>query len=397
MKYPVMLLSVLCAVSAFAAERDDDYTVASYYFPNYHVDARNEAFHGKGWTEWELVKKAVPRFDGHHQPNVPLWGYTDEADPRDMAQKIDAAADHGVDTFIFDWYWYDDGPFLQRGLEDGFMKATNNDRMKFGLMWANHDWVDIHPATLGKPYDLLYPGRIKPETFDTIIDYVIENYFKHPSYWKIDGAPYFSIYELHTFMKSFGGKEGARAALLKFREKVKAAGFPDLHLNGVIWGVQILPSETTLKNPAELIDYLKLDSTTSYVWIHHVGFPTFPETPYRYVQEKYVDYYRGTAKTYPIPNHPNVTMGWDSSPRTNPDGPFINKGYPYMGRMKDNTPKAFRGALEEAKKLAEDLPESQRIITINCWNEWTEGSYLEPDTVNKYGYLEAIRDVFGNK
>lgn len=83
------------------------YEVAVYYFPNYHVDKRNEAWHGEGWTEWELVKRATPRFEGHDLPKVPLWGYTDEADPVDMAQKIDAAADHGVDTFIFDWYWYE--------------------------------------------------------------------------------------------------------------------------------------------------------------------------------------------------------------------------------------------------------------------------------------------------
>ncbi len=35
------------------------------------------------------------------------------------------------------------------------------------------------------------------------------------------------------------------------------------------------------------------------------------------------------------------------------------------------------------------------ILTINAWNEWTEGSYLEPDTVYGLGYLEAIRDIFG--
>lgn len=74
----------------------DDYVVASYYFPNYHVDARNEKVHGDGWTEWELVKAAGPRFEGHRQPKVPAWGYTDEADPADMEQKIDAAADHGL-------------------------------------------------------------------------------------------------------------------------------------------------------------------------------------------------------------------------------------------------------------------------------------------------------------
>ena len=63
--------------------------VACYYFPNYHVDPRNEAQHGPGWTEWELVKDAEPRWPGHHQPKVPAWGYTDEADPEAMAQKID--------------------------------------------------------------------------------------------------------------------------------------------------------------------------------------------------------------------------------------------------------------------------------------------------------------------
>lgn len=55
-----------------------NYQVAVYYFPNYHADRRNEEWHGKGWTEWELVKAAKPRFDGHQQPKVPLWGYEDE-------------------------------------------------------------------------------------------------------------------------------------------------------------------------------------------------------------------------------------------------------------------------------------------------------------------------------
>ena len=71
-------------VPAVQAE-DDDITVAVYYFGNYHLDARNQKHHGPGWTEWELVKNARPRFEGHHQPNVPLWGYTDEADPKQMA------------------------------------------------------------------------------------------------------------------------------------------------------------------------------------------------------------------------------------------------------------------------------------------------------------------------
>lgn len=37
-----------------------------------------------------------------------------------------------------------------------------------------------------------------------------------------------------------------------------------------------------------------------------------------------------------------------------------------------------------------------RILNINCWNEWTEGSYLEPDTVHGMKYLEAVHEVFGD-
>src|SRR5450759_1973026 len=98
----------------------DKITVAAYYFPNYHTgDPRNIINKGSGWSEWELVKAARPRFPGHHQPNVPVWGYTDEKDLNVMAQKIDAAADNGIDCFIFDWYMYDDGPFLNQCIDDG--------------------------------------------------------------------------------------------------------------------------------------------------------------------------------------------------------------------------------------------------------------------------------------
>jgi hypothetical protein len=108
-------------------KRDPDsakITVAAYYFPNYHTDdPRNIINKGSGWSEWELVKAARPRFPGHHQPIVPSWGYTDEKDPKVMAQKINAAADHGIDCFIFDWYMYEDGPFLNQCIDDGFLQA----------------------------------------------------------------------------------------------------------------------------------------------------------------------------------------------------------------------------------------------------------------------------------
>lgn len=372
-------------------------TVACYYFPNYHVDPRNERQHGKGWTEWELVKYARPRFAGHQQPKVPLWGYGDESDPAVMAQKIDVAANHNIDAFIYDWYYYDDGPYLERGLEKGFMGASNNKRLKFGIMWANHDWLDIHPAKRAITPPLQFPGQVTPETFDRMTSYVADRYFTHPSYWCINNRPYFSFYELSKLISGFGSVTATRKALDVFREKTRKASFPDAHLNAVVWGQTILPNEKKVQDPATLVEQLGFDSVTSYVWIHHVALPQYPETPFQYVMDKYFEYAHKAAHEFKVPYYPNASMGWDSSPRTCISDIADNSSYPFTCNIGGNTPRAFGDGIWRAKELVlNEIPsrkEYDRIITVNSWNEWTEGSYLEPDTVNQLTYLEALRDA----
>ena len=371
-------------------------TVASYYFANYHPgDPRNVKQKGPDWSEWELVKAARPRFPGHHQPNVPFWGYTDESDPKVMAQKIAAAADHGIDAFIFDWYYYNDGPFLDRPIDEGFLKATNNARIKFAFMWANHDWEDIHPYQKGTPRKLLYPGRVTPEAFGKICDHVIQDYFSHPNYWRIDGKPYFSFYDLNNLLKNFGSVAATRAALDQFRAKATAAGLPGLHLNAVVWGKPILPAEKAPADPVKLVKDLGFDSVTSYVWIHHVPLPKM-QTDYDEVRDAYFRYWDKAAGKFGIPYYPNVTMGWDSSPRAYQDDPFDNSGYPFKNTIGGNTPARFKEALELTKQRLLADPASPHILNINCWNEWTEGSYLEPDVITGMKYLEAVREVFGS-
>ncbi len=377
------------------------YEIAAYYFPNYHPgDARNNARFGAGWSEWELVKNAKPRFPEHDQPKVPLWGYGDESDPEVMEEKIGAAADYGIDAFIFDWYYYDDGPFLEQCLEEGYMKSSNNKRVKFALMWANHDWIDIHP--LGKKDllqgpKLLYPGKITPATWEKMSNYIIQHYFHHPSYWFVNGKPYFSVYDLNRFMQIFGSVEKTKEAISVFRQKVVESGLPGLNLNAVVWGRTILPNEQLVIDVDRLINELGFDSFTSYVWIHHVVLPQFPQTPYSYVQKKYFEYAEAVTDSFDLPYYPNVTMGWDSTPRTKQDDPYENIGYPFMATISENTPEAFEIALTEMKTFLQNHPQCGNTFNINCWNEWTEGSYLEPDSVNKTAYLKAILEVFGKR
>ena len=123
--------------------------------------------------------------------------------------------------------------------------------------------------------------------------------------------------------------------------------------------------------------------------------PDFPTTDYAPVLQGARRNWAEMRAQFSVPYYPNVTMGWDSSPRTYQDGPYGNYGYPYTPSLVNNTPAAFKTALRDADAFMADRDPANRILSINAWNEWTEGSYLEPDTVNGMGYLEAIREVFG--
>jgi hypothetical protein len=368
--------------------------VAAYYFGNYHPDARNAEAHGPGWTEWNLVKAATPRFAGHRQPRVPLWGYGDESDPKVFERKIAVAAASKIDAFFFDWYWYKDGPFLESVISDGYLKASNCKDLKFAVMWANHDWFDIHPAKLtGKP-NLQFAGAIGAEPFDAMVGRLLE-LFQHPSYLLVDGCPYFSIYELYRFIQGFGDVKQASRALDRMRERARALGFKNIHVNAVTWGVQLLPGQSEVSNLPELLDRLQIDSTTSYVWIHHTRFAKAFTTEYAEIQAQYESYRATASQTLGKLYFPNVTVGWDSTPRACQTDNYRLGNYPFTSVVVNNTPAAFKAALESARSFAmANLPPGKRLITLNSWNEWTEGSYLEPDTVNGLAYLDAVRAVF---
>ena len=375
-------------------------TVAAYYYACTHPDPRWDKNKNPGYTEWDEIKAAKPRFPGHIQPNPPVWGYQNEAKPEVMAQKITAAADYGVNAFIFDWYYYNDGPYLEGALEEGFLHVTNNARVKFALMWANHDWYDIQGYNpTNNNLKLLYPGKVTLATWDKICDLVIARYFKHPSYWLVDGKPYFSIYEMSQFLDSFGSIENARAALDKFRAKVRAAGFSGLHVNAIVWGEPNLPGGKTPPGWPKLCRDLALDSLTSYTWVHHgaLNYNTFPVSDYVWGRQKYLSFWARAKTEYSIPYFPNAMVNWDNSPRAAANADWSHPGAHVVNPVvTGNTPAAFKQSLEIIKQRLLAAPTQPKIVTINAWNEWPEGSCLEPAERYGYGYLEAVKAVFTN-
>lgn len=413
MKTKALLLSgiVLCFViiaksqvsPSGQAAKTGDYEVAVYYFPNYHPDSINARWHGKGWTEWELVKAAKPRFKGHEQPKVPSWGYFNEADPKWAAKEIDLAVDNGITCFIYDWYWYSNtGQYLQEGLEQGFLKAPNRNRLKFAIMWANHDWLNIQPATYDNNRVKLTDGKVSWPLWDTISTYIVENYFKQPNYWKIDGKPYFSIYEIVNFINGLGGIANARRAIDLLDAKAKKAGFPGVHFNIMSWQVNDGAAKRidgpSRVNAKEMIRELGCQSVSSYCFVHQfdIGRAGFPTVPYAKALEANEKYWKWFVTNFPdVLYTPNVSMGWDASPRCMQSDHFGLKDYPWTPVLSGNTPEAFKGALADAKKFLDEYNPRHKIIVLNAWNEWTEGSYLLPE--KKYGdaYLKAIKEVFG--
>ena len=207
------ILGGICSVGAAADVARRSPEVVAVYYPHWHNYDHGSAWKGEGWTEWEGVKAAVPRFPGHHQPLKPTWGCFDESDPKWSAREIDLAADHGIDVFLFDWYWYSGVRNMEEALEQGFLRAANRDRMKFALMWANHDRRDQFCPEFGKERTVWLPSRHSPRDLERVMDYCVEHYFRQPNYWRVEGRLFFSIFQATKFVEQLGGPQETRKLL----------------------------------------------------------------------------------------------------------------------------------------------------------------------------------------
>ena len=366
------------------------YDIAAYIWPSYTGDElRTRQFWEEGYGEWQTVKKHESVIEGDLWPRKPLWGYVNEANADVMSMEIDVAVKHGVNVFIYDWYWYDRRPFLEQCLNDGFLKAPNRDKMKFYLMWANHDatllWDRRISELRWKPEATIWLGSQDFSEFKIIVDRLISKYFVQDNYYKIDGCPVFMLYDLHNFIKGFGNVADTRKALDYFRNEVVKRGFKGLHLQTRICDFDDIPLITDSANIIEefkkLMDDLGFDSFTHYQMVDVEGskMEKAPPTPYKdrlpvMKKENYKQIY-----------FPHVSVGWDSNPRYTKIAKNI---------LTDCTPDQIEKACRIAKEYADTHNLPAPLITINSWNEWTETSYIQPDSVYGYGYLEAIKKVF---
>jgi len=194
------------------------------------------------------------------------------------------------------------------------------------------------------------------------------------------------IYDLKKLVSGLGGVEPTADAFAWFREQAVAAGLEGLHLQLTSWGAKKLNlsgvDADTAATPNDIVKRLGFDSQSHYQMVHF----THIDRDYAEIIPDMVKEWELMDATYEVPYYPHVSIGWDNNPRYQPFRP---------GVVKNNTPEQFRKALELARDYADRHPDQAPLITINSWNEWTETSYLQPDDLYGYGYLEAVKEVFG--
>lgn len=250
--------------------------------------------------------------------------------------------------------------------------------MNFYIMWADHDvarnYWNVHRYK--EDNSRLWNGAIDWPNFKIIVKRIIDQYFKRPNYYKINGEPVFSVFSTDNLIKTFGSLEETRKGLDYFREEVKKAGSPGLHVQLMTGGV---PNADFLKQ----IEMLGINSLTLYNW----GGP-HPEDYIQWGKEAF-ERLEKWSEAVSIPYFPNASIGWDDTPR------FPRKTQKDVVHF-NQSPEAFTAFLQKAKEYCDRHPEQPKLITVYAWNEWVEGAYLLPDVKYGFGYLNAVKDVFVN-
>ena len=355
--------------------KDIPFQAVAFNFPNYHPSPTQEKYFGKGWTEWELLERAKPMFEGHLQPKRCLWGAFNEADPAWAEREIETASSYGISGFAVDWYWYDGIQVLQEQLEQGFLKARNRNKMRFAIMWANISWRNQYPppdsASGYNDCPAIYEQTYSDADMDHITEYWIEHYFREPNYLRIEDQPLVQIFDVLGILKFFG-VEKLRATFDRMRNRVARAGLKGLHLQACL---VYIPGVTPLKAAG-------FDSATHY---HTFRLRTPGKTSdFAANAESAIALWKETAAKLEVPYYPDCPTGWDDSPRYTTHSHIVIHG----------SPDQYELFLEAAKYFVAEHKTKPPLIFLSSWNEWSEDHCLLPDTVHGYGYLEAVGRQF---
>ena len=362
------------AVGAAELQRPTDVKVIAFNFPSWHPSPWMEARFGKGWTEFDTLRNARSLFPGHSMPHYPLWGYYDEADPVWASREVELAATFGVHAWMVDWYWHEGTQFYQEQIEQGLLRAPNRDKLKFALMWANHDWKNVYPARSPDEAAVIFPQVHTLPDFEHVANYCAEHYWTQRNYLRIDGAPLFALFDAGKVVQQLGA-DGLKRGLSSMRARAAKLGVGDLHLQSA-GGYDRYPGQ---------LRSFGFDSATQYGtfgWTYGSK-PPGSRIPYGVGVEEGIRSWKHLHEAITIPFHPCVQVGWDDSPR------FEEFASIAINRSPDQFERFVRAARHDVAQHGNG--KNDKLIYVAAWNEWTEDHVLLPDTLWGFSYLEALR------
>jgi len=337
----------------------------AYYLPQFHAFAENDAWWGKGFTEWTNLTRGAPRFAGHYQPRVPrdLGFYTlDSAET--MRAQIEMALAGGVSGFVFYYYWFNGRRLMDQPLRRFLGDKTL--QMPFALMWANENWTRRWD---GQDSEVLISQDYRKDDDRAMVAGFAE-FFQDSRYIRLRGRPILMIYRANLIPE-------ARAAMARWRAMfnaefdenpifVMAQAFDaeDPRDYGFDGAVEFPPHKLTRKMPPSNGDFTYLDPDFSGKILHY---------------DDVVD----VSLNEPPPNYPLIKTAmpsWDNDARRQGTGMTIA----------GSTPPKYEAWLAKLIQKARANPFfGTPLVCVNAWNEWCEGAYLEPDLHFGGAYLNA--------
>lgn len=367
----------------------------AFYFPQFHTFPENDIWWGKGFTDWDLVKKAKPLFKGHIQPNIPLDGdYYNPCKKETWEKQIAIAKKYAVSGFMIYHYWFDGKLLLEKPLEC-LLKNKDLD-MPFCICWANETWTR---AWIGKPTEILIEQTHNPDKNLWIkhFNYLLP-FLKDDRYIKIDGKPVFVIYQpqlLKGTEKLFElwdkmAKENGLKGLYMIANKNHKYGMAPSFLANYNGLLKFQPREvhTTHYNQKNFIDRFQFLRCIPERWMGYLRKIKYKIYDYQIIDSKIIwrnlleNAYKNEYSEYNLDIYESAYFSWDNTPR-------------YGKKARIFTELDRKEKIKYLKNLREKaVLAGSPYVFFNAWNEWSEGTYLEPDTKREYENLEVIKEVF---